>query len=160
MSKVIGLRGGGDRPFSIYKKMEAIIPIEIYEVANGYHIKVDIMINSQKASVILDTGASVSVFDENRIGKLVSRSIKSKGAKAAGAGGAGLEQKEIMIENIMLGFINMKDYNAAVMDLSHVNETYKSLKIEQIDGILGGDILRFYDAVIDYSKKELVLRNF
>ncbi len=140
--------------------MEAIIPIEIYEVGNGYHMKVEVLINNQKATLILDTGASVSVFDENRIKKLVSRAIRSKGAEAAGAGGNGIEQKEILIENIILGFINMKDYNAAVMDLSHVNQSYKDIGLDEVDGILGGDILKFYDGVIDYSKKELALRNF
>jgi len=51
------------------------------------------------------------------------------------------------------------DYNAAVLDLAHVNKSYERLEIEAIDGVLGGDILNDYKAVIDYDKKELVLFN-
>lgn len=140
--------------------MESIIPIEIYQVGNGYHIKVSVLINGNKANLILDTGASVSVFDEKRIKNLVSRTIRKTEAKAAGAGGSKIEQKEILIESIQIGFLNIDDYNAVVMDLDHINTAYQDLNIEEVDGILGSDILKFYDAVIDYSKKELVLSNF
>lgn len=139
--------------------METIIPIEYYEVGKGCHMKVDLLINNKKASFILDTGASITVFDETRVKNLTSRKIKSHGATTSGAGGS-TEQKEVLINTIQIGLIYMQDYKAAVIDLSHINSSYKDLGVEEIDGVLGNDILNFYNALIDFKEKKLVLHNF
>jgi len=123
--------------------MEAIIPIKIYEVAKGYHMRIEVLINNQVASLILDTGASISVFDENRISKLTSGIIRNLGAISSGASGVS-SQKEITIKLIQIGFLYIEDYNAAVMDLNHINNAYENLEIDKIDGIIGNDILNFY----------------
>jgi predicted aspartyl protease len=140
--------------------MKVIIPFEIYPVANGCHLKVDVIINNKKASLIIDTGASVSVFDEDKVSKLSSRRVANNGAISAGAGNDAIEQKEVMIDHFQIGMIYIKDYSATVIDLSHINQAYENLGIDHIDGILGGDILNPYKAVIDYSKKELLLYDF
>jgi len=68
-----------------------------------------------------------------------------------------MESKKVIIDKIQIGEIKIANYNAAVLDLSHVNESYEKLGIEPIDGVLGSDILCDYNAVIDYEKKELSL---
>ena len=56
------------------------------------------------------------------------------------------------IDNLILESIDM-----AVIDLSHVNQMYESIGIENINGVLGGDILMNYNAVIQYKKRSLKL---
>ncbi|OQA10334.1 MAG: hypothetical protein BWY67_01178 [Bacteroidetes bacterium ADurb.Bin397] len=45
-----------------------------------------------------------------------------------------------------------------LLDLSHVNQSYEILKLKPVDGVIGGDLLKRYEAIIDYSKKTLVLK--
>jgi len=51
----------------------------------------------------------------------------------------------------------MLDYEAVLLDLSHVNKSYEQIGLKQIEGVLGSDILLKYNAIIDYPKKELRL---
>ncbi|MDG1476456.1 MAG: aspartyl protease family protein [Vicingaceae bacterium] len=53
--------------------MKTILPIEIFPIEDdGYHLKVEIVINGKPANLILDTGASRTVLDENRITEFVA----------------------------------------------------------------------------------------
>ena len=108
--------------------------------------------------MILDTGASRTVFDETRIANFVdSETIEEQDRLSTGLGTSSMESKKVVINTIELGEIKITKYNAAVLDLSHVNQSYQKLDIEPVDGVLGGDILYDYDAVINYHKKELLL---
>ena len=51
------------------------------------------------------------------------------------------------------------NYEAAVLNLKHVNQTYEKLKLAPVEGILGGDILLKYKATINYDTRELVLES-
>ncbi|MDG1476457.1 MAG: hypothetical protein P8Q14_04880 [Vicingaceae bacterium] len=68
-----------------------------------------------------------------------------------------MESKQVVLEEVKLGTIIIEDYNAAVLDLTHVNHSYESLELDPIDGVLGSDILADYKAVIDYDKSRLIL---
>ena len=57
----------------------------------------------------------------------------------------------------MLGKLEIADYYATILDLMHVNQSYEKLDLAPIDGVIGGDILTDYNAVIDYKKMELIL---
>ena len=39
--------------------------------------------------------------------------------------------------------------------MSHINKTFINHEIEEIDGIIGGDILKKFKAIIDYDKKNI-----
>ena len=45
-----------------------------------------------------------------------------------------------------------------MLDLSAVSEMYQSVGFKPIQGILGGDFLRQYQAVINYQTLELTLK--
>lgn len=139
--------------------MKTTLPIELFPIEDdGCHLKVKILINGKEASMILDTGASRTVFDETRIVEFVDKQdIKDQERLSSGLGTNSMTSKKVLIETLELGKIKIKSYNAIVLDLMHVNQSYEKLELESIDGVLGGDILNDYKAVIDYAKKELTL---
>ncbi len=139
--------------------MKTILPIEIFPIEDdGYHLKVSIMINGKVADVILDTGASRTVFDETRVAQFVdTENIEEHDRLSTGLGTNTMESKKVVLSRIGIGEIEVINYQAAVLDLSHVNQSYEQLDLEPIDGVLGSDILVDFRAVIDYEKKELVM---
>ncbi len=42
--------------------------------------------------------------------------------------------------------------------MSHINNSFKEKEIEEVDGIIGGDILNELNANINYKKKSLTLK--
>jgi hypothetical protein len=139
--------------------MKTIIPIEIFPIEDdGYHLKVSVYINEKIAIMILDTGASRSVFDESRIIEFVNEeAVEDHDRLSTGLGTNTMESKKVIIDKITIGEIEITNYHAAVLDLSHVNQSYEKLDLDPIDGVLGSDILVDFNAVIDYKEKELLL---
>ncbi len=139
--------------------MKTVLPIEIFAIEDdGYHLKTKLIVNDKLANVIIDTGASRSVFDENRITNYVNfDELEEHDRLSSGLGTNTMVSKKVEIEKLQLGDIVINDYEATILDLSHVNASYEKLELELIDGILGGDILKEYNAVIDYNKEDLVL---
>jgi len=139
--------------------MKTILPIEIFPIeGDGYHLKITLFINGKPACMILDTGASRTVFDETRVSTFVDEdSIEEQDRLSTGLGTNSMESKQVILDKLKIGEITIKAYGAAVLDLSHVNQSYEKLNIKPIDGVLGGDILYDYNAIIDYEQKELVL---
>lgn len=139
--------------------MKTILPIEIFPIEDdGFHLKTKLLVNSKSANVIIDTGASRSVFDENRIVEFLGHDeLEDHDRLSSGLGTNTMTSKKVKIDKLELGDISIENYDATILDLSHVNASYEKLELDLIDGILGGDILHDYNAVIDYNKKELVL---
>jgi hypothetical protein len=139
--------------------MKTILPLEIFPIeTDGYHIKIVIKVNEKEASMILDTGASRSVFDESRITTFVDdNSVEDHDRLSSGLGTNTMTSKKVTIEKLQLGEIIIDNYEATILDLMHVNQSYEKLDLAPVDGVLGGDILSDYKAVIDYAKKELIL---
>jgi len=44
------------------------------------------------------------------------------------------------------------------MSLDHVNQAFASIGVEEIDGVIGADILEYKNAVIDYKNLILYLK--
>ena len=139
------------------------IPIKVIPIEDdGFHLMIEITINEQKALMIIDTGASRTVFDSNRIMRFVSdeNSEFEKNEKfSTGLGTNSLESEAIVLDNIQIGEIRIKKYKAVVLDMSHINQTYSTIKLPEIDGVLGGDLLKKYNAEISYQSELLKLND-
>src|SRR6266704_27633 len=123
--------------------MTTIIPIKLISIDDdGFHLLLPLKRTGKKALVIIDTGASRSVFDKERIKRFVkTRSKKIKDKLSTGLGTNTMESHHIMIDSITIGKLKIKDYATVLLDLSHVNRSYEQLELDEIDGVLGGDIL-------------------
>jgi hypothetical protein len=139
--------------------MKTILPLIIFPIEDdGFHIKVFIYINGKKATMILDTGASRTVFDETRIINFIGdNEMEEQDRLSSGLGTTTMASKKVLLSRIQIGKIEINDYEATILDLQHVNQSYEKLELDHIDGVLGGDILKDYKAIIDYAKQKLVL---
>lgn len=118
-----------------------------------------ISINGKSASMVLDTGASRTVFDKKGIKKFVKDSKATLHDKLSGGlGTTTMKSHKISIRQIKLGDIKINNYETVLLDLSHVNKSYKQIGLNPVDGILGGDILHQYKATISYEKNLLLLK--
>ena len=133
-----------------------LLPIE----EDGFHIFIPVRINGKKARFLVDTGASRSVVDKDRITRFIpdDKLVFEKLEKlSTGLGTNNMESKTIVLEMISLGREKFKNYRIVALDLSHVNQSYNMLGLKNIDGVIGGDLLDTMNAVINYGKKVLTI---
>ncbi len=136
------------------------IPFQLVKIEdNGYHLLIEVEINHKTAYLLIDTGASKTVFDLSRIANyLGSTTFIDNEILSAGIGTNTLESKSIVLESLTIGEFEITDYPAIVIDMQHVSESYQKLGLQAFDGVLGSDILYKYRASIDYKTKTLKLR--
>jgi predicted aspartyl protease len=135
------------------------IKIEIQPIEeDGYHIFVEVFINGGLARLLVDTGASRTVFDQERIKAFLDKennSFEKIDKLSTGLGTNTMESHSIILEEFRLGETIFKDYLAVVLNMEHVNQSYRMLGHHEIDGVLGGDLLHELKAVVDYRRKQL-----
>ncbi len=137
-----------------------IIPFQlIYPEEIGCHILVDAKVNDIPAKFIIDTGASNTVMDMSRIEKfVVSPNMVLSESMSASVGSSNLTSHVLIINQLSIDTFSVRDYMLILMDLSHINHVFTSLKLGEVDGILGGDLFLKYKAKIDYKYKTLTFR--
>lgn len=139
--------------------MKVTIPIEVLSIqGDGFHLFVPIKIGRKKFRMLVDTGASRTVFDIGRIAaKLPEIEMEQAEKLSTGLGVAGVAGKVAELGTINFSGIKRKNYTTMLLDLSHVNTSYAELGFEAIDGVLGSDLLHAFGAVIHYKKSTLTL---
>lgn len=139
--------------------MKSTIPFKLINLnGQGYHLYLEGLINNIKVNLLIDTGASKTVLDKSRFEKIASDSkIKEHKHEATGLGTNTMKAYEAIIKKFVIGKIETKNYKAGLLDLSHVNDSYLKLGKKPIDGVIGSDFLKKYNAIINYSKKKIIL---
>jgi len=140
--------------------MTTTIPFKILNIeGDGFHLLIKLKINGKSSAMIIDTGASKTVFDKTRITKFVSeKTFNSHDKLSSGLGTNTMESQLTVLKKIKIGELEIKNYQTILLDLSHVNNSYEQINLKPIDGVLGSDILLKYNATIDYEKKILKLK--
>ena len=140
--------------------MQTIIPFKVLNIDNeGFHLLIKIHINRKVARIIVDTGASKTVFDKTRIEKFVAeRNFDVHEKMSSGLGTNTMQSQTTSIKKMKIGDLEVLNYKAVLLDLSHVNQSYEQIGLHAVDGVLGSDILLKFNAVIDYEKKVLKLK--
>lgn len=136
------------------------IPFQFIKIeGKGYHLLINLLINEKPANLLIDTGASKTVFDLTRIEPfLTDTEFTENEMLSAGLGTNTLVSKSAVLESLKIGDFELKNYPCIIIDMSHVNETYQSIGLQPFDGVLGSDILYRFKASIDYKTKILKLR--
>src|ERR1043166_4601771 len=119
------------------------LPLQIINIREeGFHVFLDIRVNGKPARMLLDTGASHTVFDIEMLKEMhAGIELHENEDKATGLGSSSVENFIAEISLLNLGGLRMADYSVGVMDLSHVNERYRHIGLPAIAGVLGSDIL-------------------
>ncbi len=135
------------------------VPINIISIQDdGFHIIAEGLINNKVARFVVDTGASRTVFDKDRILTYIDNpEFAEKEGLSAGIGGTDISSFIFTLEELSFGELTIKDYQAVAMDLSNVNDSYAMIKLPPVDGVLGGDLLNKFKAVINYKLKKMRL---
>lgn len=135
------------------------IPIEIINIeGDGYHIITYGAINDRRARFVVDTGASRTVFDKEKIMEYIEKpEFSEKEGISAGIGGTDISSFLFSLESISFGELYISDYQAIAMDLSNINDSYAMIGLPAVEGVLGGDLMKKYQAVINYKSKKMRL---
>ncbi|AQS94911.1 acid protease [Polaribacter sp. BM10] len=144
------------------KKLEKIlkrkkyVKVKLKTLATN-HLELKAKINGVKGRFILDTGASNSCVGLNAISnfKLIAEESETK---AAGAGAIDMETQMSENNNLKIGSWKTNQLHLVLFDLSHVNTALKQHNADEVDGIIGADILQKGKAFIDYNKNVLYLK--
>ncbi|MBS1520058.1 MAG: clan AA aspartic protease [Bacteroidetes bacterium] len=131
------------------------VPLQIIDLhGDGYHPLVVVKINGTSYTLVLDTGASRTAFDHDIL-EQSGTAITASERLSTGLGVTNMNSFTAVINEIHIGDLNIPDFEVAVLDLSTINVAYRQLNHPEVLGVLGGDILVKYKAVIDYGQQTL-----
>ena len=131
-------------------------PIKLSD--GGMHILLKIVVDKQELRFVLDTGASHSVMDIEWAKNNLSEDEINRMDDPAQGIGSSVEVHKAIVSEIKIGELELKDKTIALIDFSAINSIYAKEGLEEVQGILGGDILFDYSAIIDYAKMELTFQ--
>jgi len=128
-----------------------------FKITETNHLIISCKINGVEGNFIIDSGASNSCVDTNLTSKYkLKTSLSQENASSA----TNTISKMYISKNNRLQIEELlhEDFNVFLFDMSHINKTFINNAIEEIDGIIGGDILKKFKAIIDYDKKNICLK--
>jgi len=141
--------------------MQTNVPIEILPIEDdGFHLMIRAKINGKKANLIIDTGASRTVFDETLIKNYLPKeydNFETNEKLSTGLGTNTMKSSAFNLKSLKIGDLNIKNYIAVILDLTNINDSYTMLGLPKIHGVIGGDLLSKYKAVVYYKAKKLKL---
>jgi len=138
------------------------IPLEILPLQEeGCHLLAEARLFGQPFRLVLDTGASKTVLDKATLLRsgIPEDSFRTTDILSTGLGTNSMQSFVLEIPEVGIGGWCVRNFSAAVLDLSSINHAYAQMGIAPVIGVLGGDILRRYGARIDYQKLLLTLRS-
>jgi hypothetical protein len=143
--------------YSYMKVKLKLIPLELDK--KTYHLFVEFNVKKTACRLLLDTGASKTVFDADRIKRFVkAEKIIANEGKSVGLGVSEMETHATVLKSLQMGKLFISQFEVAVLPIGHVNDTYQQLGFPMIDGVLGSDFLVKYRAIIDYPKMKMTLQ--
>ena len=139
--------------------MVVTVPLQIIDLnEDGFHPLLNIKVFGKKFTVVLDTGASKTAFDKTLLQQAnESALITESGILSTGLGTNSMASFTAAIHDMRIGRLKIPEFEVAVLDLSTINFAYAQMGHPQVLGVIGGDILMRYNAVINYGKRTLRL---
>lgn len=133
------------------------VDIEILNLNDdGFHPLVEVVLFNQTFKAVVDTGASRTVLDKTTIETYVDETTLLMSDKlSTGLGTNSMESYTLSLERLHIGDLLISDIEVAVLDLSTINIAYETLSMTPVIGVIGGDILVQYNAVINYPLKKI-----
>jgi predicted aspartyl protease len=116
------------------------------------HILVNAKINNIEGVFIIDTGSSntcINLLSASKFNLVYKKSIEDASSATNFISQTFFSNKN----RIQIGSILKENFEVFLFDMTHINENI----VEKIDGIIGSDILKEFNAIIDYKKKLLKL---
>jgi hypothetical protein len=139
--------------------MKIKIPLQVTELEedNFHLIATSVFADKTTGYWVVDTGASKTVFDKNLDKQYVVTEEETDQLHTAGIGEKPSETTLAHLKPFSLGKLKVENQKVALLDLSQINKLYSKATNLRICGLLGGDFLKSYRAVLDYRKKTMTL---
>lgn len=139
--------------------MKSKVPLKILKIdEDGYHLIISARINGKPSRLVVDTGASRTVFDKERIKRFLDKEeIRDIEKLSTGLGTNSMQSQVTNVAALRIGTIELVNYHSILLDLSHVNQSYESIGLKPVEGVIGSDILKRFKAIIDFHHKLLTL---
>jgi predicted aspartyl protease len=138
----------------VFKSKLKIISIK----GDGYHCIMNCRINKEfKSRMLLDTGASRTILDFNFVNEIgLADQLKESEEKATGLGTNSMQGHRMILPELKIGKLVLKNIEIGILDLSIVNSSYNMIGLPPIHGAIGGELLKKLKAVISYKDKEII----
>ena len=135
------------------------IPFEITHLGgeNNIHIVINACLEDIPVRLVVDTGASHSCLCKKTFKSIGQKSHAIKADTVMGIGKRKLYNQFMSIPRFELGGLTIEDYPFLMIPLAHINKMLKLMDLQPIHGLLGGDILFKYNAVVDYKERKITL---
>jgi len=137
------------------------IPLNVLQLEDsGFHLLVEVIVFGVSFPAVVDTGASKTVLDKTAILSLLDDPsfLQQTSLISTGLGTNTMESFMVELPSLQMSEWKIGPHTWAVLDLSMINDAYSQLSIPPIIGVIGGDLLHPYSAVIDYQKQLMVLQ--
>jgi predicted aspartyl protease len=136
------------------------IPLQIIDLhEDGFHPLLNVKVFGKRFKVVLDTGASKTAFDTTMLLDAFAGAVLNISDRlSTGLGTTTMESSTAQITDLYIGRLLIDEFEVAVLDLSTINIAYHQLGHPEVLGVIGGDLLMKYKAVIDYGKGKLFLK--
>ncbi|MFO7873669.1 MAG: aspartyl protease family protein [Bacteroidales bacterium] len=137
------------------------LPLRLIAInPGGYHLMTQAAINGRKANVLLDTGASKSIMDLNRVKEYAKDpDIRPYEKAMTGMGADKINPFITTLSVVTFERARIDNLEVVLLDLGFINDFYASLDLPPIDMIAGGDLLFRMGVAIDYSRKLIRIRS-
>lgn len=130
----------------------------IHLSSDGFHLILSAFIQTKKFNLLIDTGASKTVLDKNEfVLNFPELPIFRREELSTGLGTDSMESASAFIPQFQIGNLRIRNFEIALLDLTHIQNAYKNMNLNPISGVLGNDILVPYKAIIHYPKKRIRL---
>ncbi|WP_162054226.1 retropepsin-like aspartic protease [Pontibacter pamirensis] len=130
--------------------------IQLKKMSSG-HLQMQVYLNGVRGNFILDTGAGATILEEKRKSAFHLKSRKSN-KQVTGTGGGTMGMQLSTGNKMQIGQLEINNSSIYLINLDHVNKAFLDMKLEEVDGIIGADILSAKRGVIDYTNLVLYLR--
>lgn len=139
-----------------FLRARGFVRVPLHANAVG-HFEIVAQVNGHAARLVLDTGASHTVFARTSAERFGLETTESAD-RARGLGESDHATATTTLNELRLGDARLRDVAARTLDLSHLNKALEARGGAPIDGVIGGDLLRPAEAIIDYARATLYLR--
>src|SRR5690348_14027648 len=93
---------------------------------DGLHLVIEVKINGRSCRLLIDTGASRTVFDRQRILSFVNEAeLEEHDKLSTGLGTDSMPTSSTNIKEFTIGKLHISNFQAILLDLSHVNASYE-----------------------------------
>lgn len=138
--------------------MKSYVPLHYVPVEDdGFHIQINGQAGNHTLRLVVDSGASRTVFDNNRIGGISNSPLKLAPEIQAHGLGQEIQSFLLHINCFKIADQTIDNYTSILMDLNPLNQLFRTIHAPEIHGIIGGDLLVALKAIINYKKTTIKL---